>query len=289
NNRKTKQPVTLTPAPTGFVAFTTPTVAEINVNIPKETFPKEVSTYQILPAPYELFSPEAAQVIAQTLGFTQAASAKTTGNLYIYTESAKTLTINKVSGFINYSIPLRVEELGKGAISENTARTKVKQFFKTLGLDQPFFNWESAEVKAYALKNGGPKETALSTETCFLEFTPILKIHDFAIEATQTIFVRVSREGEIIGLSFWYPNFDWDNPRKVSILSVSEARKKVETGEGNLISQTNESLAEVDLTTIKLVHFVPAEYLVDFATPRYTRPMFVFGGDAAKVYLEAEK
>lgn len=280
---------TPSPAPTGFAAFTTPVLEQINVTAPNETFPKEISTYQILPAPYELFSPDAAQVIAQSLGFTENASAKTTGNLYIYNEGTKTLTINKVSGFINYSIPLKVEELGEGAISENTARGKVRQFFQTLGLDQSFFNWQSAEVKAYALENGTPKETALSSETSFLEFSPNLKIHDFPLETTQPIFVRVARSGEIIGLSFWYPNLDWENPKKVTILSANEVRKKVEAGEGNFVSKTNESLSSVDLITIKLVHYIPAEYLVDFATPHFTKPMFVFGGEKAKVYLDAEE
>lgn len=84
----------------GQALLTPPKSVEVDNQI---SAPRRVKVYPVLPAPYEYFSIEAAQVIAQKLGFTTAAAATQKSGLYIYREGEKTLVINPKAGTIQFS------------------------------------------------------------------------------------------------------------------------------------------------------------------------------------------
>lgn len=285
--KKPSLPTTLTPSPLGFGSIVTQVPEEIQVKAEAPVLPKTIKAYQIKPAPFELFSPQAAQIIAQNLGFTAEASATTSGNLYLYQEEGKTLSIDKIAGTINYSAPFN--SLTAGAIDENSAKAAVKNFFKTLGLDQPFFGWDKAEVKAYTLVGGIPRETATTTSVYFLEFVPKFDLQGYKFLASFPIFVRVGQDGEIVGLSFWYPNLDSKNTKEVAIKSFAEAQKEIQQGNGVIVKAPGEKIERLKLTEADLAYFVPTDYLIDFSKPNFTKLIYVFSGDGTVVYLPAEK
>lgn len=287
----TDQPVTLTPSPTpsgfGFGGIVSQPLGDVKVQVGGEQFPKVLRTYQILPGPFELFSGAAAQVIAQNLGFTQEANANLTGNLYIYNQGTKTLSIDRLAGTINFSENLSALSLEAGSINESNARSKVRTFFKALDLDQDFFDWSNAKVVFYTVIEGIPRKMEDSQTVDFLEFVPNLKIGDYALDLPMPVFIRVDKDGKIIGLSFWYPHLDWENPREVNLLSFAEAKERVESGKGFQVSKEQGLLDSVRLNEAQLVYRVLPEYLSDFGVPRFLEPIFVFEGEKAKVYLSA--
>lgn len=272
------EPSTVELTPTAAIAFKGESA--------KIVFPAEVETYQILPAPYELFSPEASRTIAQNLGFTSQASAGVSGDLIYYSELGRTLELNRLAGTINFSLPF--ELLAVGQIDLVAANTAVYSFFKGFGLDPNLLGWQNAKVQAYGLKDGLPEQTATSLNLAFLEFRPNLTLGNRSLITLQPNFMRIGAGNRIIGFSFWLPNLDWENPKKVRIKSLERALEDLRLG-NVLFREGKLRLDKIDLTKVELAYFLEPETLADFTKPRYLTPVFKFGSKDGTVYVEAEE
>lgn len=233
-------------------------------------FPRRVKVYPILPAPFEYFSVEAVQGIAQKLGFTATATATRKNRVYLYREGKKTLIVNPQAGTIWFSVASSpaASSLPAG-IDVNQARTKVKTLLSELNLNLPLVNWEGA-----LLDEKGILKPRL--EVAGLPLIP--PIEDYA---------RFDSKGDLVGLSYWLPNLDYQNVEEVAIIGLEDARQKIKSGRAIVVRGDPRSLDTQSFERVSLQYLVRPEVIYNpFPVPELL-PVYVFENDEITLYVNA--
>lgn len=253
-----------------------------------ENFPGGLSTYEINPAPYQLFSPQAAQTIAGKFGFTANAKVSSSGNLYIYREKDKTLTLDHQIGTVSFTTDLS-KLANTGSLTASQATQKIKEFLQATSLNSQFIDWEGGVVKSMGWTQGGPKETALAQELKFYQALPKISVNQLALVLPQSIFAQVALNGEVVGLYTWFINLDGENPQVKNLKSLEQAKKEVQAGEG-IVFSTAENSQKINLNQVDLAYFAPPEFFVNFTTRHFLKIVYVFYDDkGSQVYINAVK
>lgn len=249
-------------------------------------FPEQFSTYEVNPAPYQLFSPSATQAIASYFGFTADAKVSSSGSLYIYRENDKTLTLDHQIGTISFTTDLSKVSGGTG-FSKEQAGQKVEEFLKAISLNSQFIDWQKGEVKSMGLVQGTPKETGLTQELKFYQVAPKILINDLQLILPQPLYAQVSTSGGIIGLYTWFINLDGENPQVKNLKTLDQAKKEVAAGQGVLFS-TVENPQKINLNKVDLAYFAPPNFFVDFSTRHFLKIVYVFYDEkGSQVYVNA--
>lgn len=249
--------------------------------------PDELAVYQLKPAPFELFSPESAQKIAQALGFTSNATAKTLNNLYLYSEEGKSLNLHRLAGTISYQVDL--SKLNKkGPIDQTEALKSLLDTLNNLGFNQDFYNWEKAPVAAYTFSEQGVRQTSLQGEVMFLEFKPNLVLNDYPLRPPYPIYAWVSAENQLIALSLWYPNLAWDTPGMKLVIPLKTVWEQLQKGQAEIVfSKGDINTTELNLSKVEIIYMIEPEATLDFSQTRWVKPYYRFYSKEGEVLVKA--
>lgn len=242
----------------------------------KPTVPRSIRLYPILPAPFEYFSVEAVQSIAQKLGFSEAAEATQRSGLYIYREGDKTLTINPEAGTINFSSQQLTPNNQQPTPDLNTARTTIKTLMSTLNLDLPIVNWTGAEFSC-------------TDEACLVStLVPTLEVAGLSLIPPIDYYARFDSNSDLVGLSFWLPNLDYENVATVEVISPDVAIAKVRAGEAIVVRGDPSTSNILTSNNLSLSYLVRPETIYNLGTPQTLLPIYVLENDEVTLYVNAQ-
>lgn len=243
-------------------------------------FPQIVKTYQLKPAPFDIFGPGSLVTIADALAFDKDAQTFTNGTISTYYENGKTLTINSINGTISFSQPPTSKI--KGPIDEIQARQTILDFFNKTGLSTPFWGWETAKTTPYNDKN---LPTALNNDISYLRFEPTLKMGNYELLPPQQIFANVGQNGVLLVLSFWYPNIDGKNSKDLAVLSQKELQQSLNSQEE--IIKGNITNLPRSINDLQLAYDTPLN--LDFSKPIFLEPVFIYQDSQISIKIKATK
>jgi len=234
-----------------------------------KNLPGSVKTYQIKPAPFEIFGTQGQMTMAKALGFTANAQTYINGNLTFYLEDDKTLVINSSLGTITLSnqLPTTNYQL-QPTINQDSARQKVLDFFQSIKLSSLFWGWEDAKITAFD-KNNNP--TALTSQTVYFRLEPTIKISDIPLTPLSPILADVGINGELRYLSFWYPNLVSDNSKIIAIPNQRDLQKMINERNIVVLGPQNEWPKTID--NLKLIYELPK--FLDYTESLFLEPTLV--------------
>lgn len=242
-----------------------------------KNLPSSVKTYQLKPAPFEIFGTAGQMAMAKALGFTANAQTYLNGNLIFYLEDGKTLVINPSLGTITFSNQLQPTTYNlQPTINQDSARQKVLDFFQSIKLSSIFWGWESAKITAFD-KNQNP--TALTSQTAYFRLEPTILIGEFPLTPLSPILADVGIHGELKYLSFWYPNLVSDNSKIIAIPKSRDLQKMINDRNIIVLGPANAWPKTID--NLKLIYELPK--FLDFAEPVFLEPTLVFTNDKTTV------
>lgn len=252
--------------------------------------PTELPLFPIQPASSDLFSPEGLQGLAQTLGFTDQATAVMRGHLISYTEGPLKLLVQTQAGTIQLNSSLTKLAERTGPIEPVRARQALQTSLSGFGLWQDFFGWPQATIESFTLRDGSPQPTALVSEQNFAQLKTQLKVEfergSFELRPPHPTFAWVDPDYQIVALSVWFPNLQTINPIYKERVGIEQTQARVLRGEGVIRYSAVEAESLV-VTGVEIFYQVLPDEILDFSQVRYLRPFYRFYGEQGEVLVEA--
>lgn len=270
----------------GFDGTTEQYDGQIAFSDPVKT-PPTIDTYEILPAPKEIFGRNALPKLASLFDMTSKAKVQPLPQGYLYTQERKKLTILPQNGIISYNHLIKPAN-SNAVFTIEEAITTVQTFLQKLDIDPQIISVEATKIERILIASNNKIVPLIPGTQSNAYHLPLhITIRNLPVVFPKELFAIVSADNEIVQLFLWYPNLDLTNPLERNLITFTDATERARNGNRIFITTPLNTEGILTFDSTQITYIIPTTILEGFSTRLFLEPTYMFTGNGATMYVRA--